>query len=94
MLMLNVLVAMLAVARLTRLVTDDRITIKMRLWAVNKWGKESWQSYYIHCAWCVSMWVSLLVMPAVVLLSGGSLLLAALTVPAASYVTGFLISKE
>ena len=94
MLMLNVIAATLAVARFTTLITDDKITMKLRLAVIEKWGKDSWQSVLIHCPWCVSVWVALLIMPAVVLLSGGSILLAALSVPAASYVTGFLASKE
>jgi hypothetical protein len=94
MLMLNLIVATLAVTRITRLFTTDKITVGYRRWVINKWGAESWQSVLAHCDWCFSIWVSLIVIPAVVLLSGGSLLLAALSVPAASYVTGFLISKE
>lgn len=94
MLIVQIVVAMLAVARLTRLLTQDKITIKIRQWIINRWGADSWQSTLIHCEWCTSIWVSLLVMPVVVLVSGGGVLLALLSVPAASYVTGFLISKE
>lgn len=94
MLILNMIVATLAVTRLTRLLTTDKIMNFYRRWVINKWGPESNQSILAHCDWCTSIWVSLLVMPVVVLLSGGSVFLAALAVPAASYVTGFLISKE
>jgi len=91
---LTVIMAMLAVTRITRLVTTDQLTVRLRQLVVRRWHEESWQVYLVHCDWCSSMWVALLVMPATVLLAGGSWLLAVLSVPAASYVTGFLVSKE
>jgi hypothetical protein len=49
----------LAVARLTRLVTLDQITLFLRRWIVNKWGEESLISYLVHCSWCSSIWIAL-----------------------------------
>lgn len=48
----------LAVARLTRLVTSDRIMLSFRRWVVNKFGGESEAAYLVHCRWCTSIWVA------------------------------------
>ena len=47
-----------AVARLTRLVTTDFVTLPMRRWAVNKWGEDSKLVYLLHCSWCSSLWIA------------------------------------
>lgn len=49
----------LAVARITRLVTLDRILLFLRRWVVNKYGEESLISYLVHCSWCSSIWIAL-----------------------------------
>ena len=92
--MFTIIVAMLAVTRLTRLFTTDKLLVGYRRWIIDRWGQDSWQSYWAHCDWCTSMWWALFVMPAVVLISGGTVLLAALSVPATSLVAGFILSKE
>jgi membrane protein required for beta-lactamase induction len=48
----------LAVTRLVRLIVDDAITQRFRLWFVNKYGDESMWTYLVHCTWCVSIWVA------------------------------------
>lgn len=50
------LIAALATARLTRLVTDDRITQAPRLWLLTRIDPEGLAGYLIHCTWCVSIW--------------------------------------
>lgn len=65
-----VLVA-LAVARLTLLVTSDRIMLAFRRWVVNKTGDESLWSYLVHCSRCVSLWIA----------GGGAIFWGALTLP-------------
>ncbi len=92
--MFTIIVAMLAVTRLSRLFTTDKLLVGYRRWIVDRWGQDSWQSYWAHCDWCTSMWWALIVMPAVVLVSGGTVLLAALSVPATSLVAGFILSRE
>ena len=59
--MINVLVLVvliLAVARLTRLITTDQITLPLRTFVIRKYGEESKTAYLIFCPWCVSIWVS------------------------------------
>lgn len=95
--------AFLAVARITRLFTEDRLLLGYRRWAVNKWGENSLAAYFVHCPWCTSIYVSTLVMPLTTWItlnhlhppvSGWlTLLLAALAIPAASHVAGML-NKE
>ncbi len=53
------LVVSLAVARVTRLVTADRIMLFLRRWVINKWGEESSMAYLVHCRACSSIWIAL-----------------------------------
>lgn len=80
------------VARLTRLLVEDRITVGYRRRVVKKYGKESLQAYFVHCPWCTSMWISPLIVPVILFPYPWVIALAA--IPAASYVAGFLASKE
>jgi hypothetical protein len=83
------IVAMLGVARLTMLIVDDRVLLSFRRWVINKWGDQSLPAYWVLCPWCVSIWWSAVVMP-VAILWPNRWVLAALAIPAASLVTGFL----
>jgi len=49
----------LAVARVTRLVTADRIMLFLRRWVVDKFGDESEVSYLFHCRACASVWIAI-----------------------------------
>ena len=83
MLILCLVAAVLAVARLAALVAEDDITIPFRRWVVRKTGPDSFISRLVHCApWCMSMWFALL-MPLVVIWPT-TLTLAILSVPAGS----------
>lgn len=62
-LLLSLIVATLAVARITRLLVEDKIMVGYRQWVVKKWGAESWPTYFAHCPWCTSFWVAVPVMP-------------------------------
>lgn len=93
MLPISLIVGFIAVARLTRLMVSDKLTVGYRQWVVGKWGKESWQVYWAHCPWCTSMWVSLLVMPVAVLWPN-QWVIAALAVPAGSMIAGLMLDKE
>ena len=93
MLITSLVVAALAVARLTRLVTSDKITVALRQWVVRKWGASSMPSYLFHCSWCMSLWISIPVMP-VAALFPNRWVIAILAIPAASYLAGFLANRE
>lgn len=57
----NVLVLVCAVvigARVTRLVTADRVFEPFRNWVFDTRGAESKLTYFVHCPWCVGMWVA------------------------------------
>jgi hypothetical protein len=88
-LILSLVVAMLAVSRLTMLLVDDKLTVGYRQWVVRKWGEESMISYLVHCPWCTSIWVAIPIMPVAVLLPN-VWTIAALSIPAASLVAGLL----
>jgi sterol desaturase/sphingolipid hydroxylase (fatty acid hydroxylase superfamily) len=49
----------LAVSRATTMLTTDRIFLSFRRWVVNKYGDESMMSYWVHCRYCVSIWMAL-----------------------------------
>lgn len=88
MILLSLVVGALAVARVTWLLYEDRITSPLRRWAVNKWGENSLPAYMAHCPWCISIWVALFIMPAAALWPN-KWVIAALAVPAASLVAGW-----
>lgn len=84
--------AVLAVARLTRLFVEDRITNKVRLGLIRRYGEQSLPAYFIHCPWCMSIWFAVVVMPVAVLWPN-RWVLAGLAIPAASYLTGIFASR-
>lgn len=90
------LVAAIAVSRITYFLTDDYLSSGYRRWVVNKWGDDSKMSYLVHCPWCTSIWVALVVMPMATftILPWNHVttwVLTALSIPAASMVSGLLI---
>lgn len=93
MLITSLVVAALAVARLTRLVCLDKITVGLRQAVIRKWGPESWAAKLILCPWCISVWIALPVMP-VATLFPNRWVIAVLSIPAAAYVVGFLANRE
>lgn len=95
---LVLVVLVLAVARVSRLVTTDQITLPLRTWVVNKWGEDGKAAYLIFCPWCVSIWVSGLFTPVTFLVAhapswGQTVWLAFLTLLAVSHATGLIASK-
>ena len=86
---LVLIVAMLAVSRLSMLFVDDRLLLSVRRFVVNRWGEDSLAAYWIHCNWCLSMAWAILVMPPAILWPN-RWVLAILSIPAASLVAGFL----
>lgn len=79
------LVLSLGCARLTRLVVEDEITLKIRALAMKRLGRNSSIVYLLHCRWCSGMWVSgiLCLFAAVTGLTGWAT--ATLLVPAVAY---------
>jgi hypothetical protein len=80
----------LATARLTRLVTTDRITETPRNALVRRLGAESKLAYLVHCDWCSSIYIAPAVTALVWWQPSGVWIAGAL---AASHVTGYLASR-
>lgn len=59
------ILAVLATARLTRLVTEDKLLEPFRFWLARRWPADSKRLYLFHCPWCFGMWVALVVAPVV-----------------------------
>lgn len=89
MTVLILIVWVLAVARLTRLVTRDKFPFEpFRKWATERLGTKSRLTYLVHCSWCTSIWIAFATAPAVVALSGVSWWWWPFLALAASYLTG------
>ena len=93
MTILALVVATLAVARLTRLLTVDQLAIGYRRWIVNRWGADSQWAYLAHCTWCTSFWIALPIMPAAALWPN-VWVIGVLSAFAASYIAGLLARLE
>lgn len=52
------LLALGATASLTRLVTDDQLTLPFRVWLIGKLGPEHPVAYAVGCPFCLSMWIA------------------------------------
>jgi hypothetical protein len=88
-LIISLVLGFLAVARITRLLTDDQLTVGYRRWVVKRYGPESLPSYLVHCPWCTSVWVAAPVMPVAVFFPY-IWVIALLAIPAASMVAGLM----
>lgn len=86
---LLVLLAVLAVARLTRLVNEDAILDRPRA-AVQRSKTHDSLVYFVTCPWCVSIWVGAGVAAAVWAWPCSWWVQVPLLALAASYVTGYL----
>lgn len=90
MLVLTLIAATLAVARLARLVAEDKITVGFRRAIINRFGPTAWITQLIHCApWCMSVWFSVL-MPVAVFWHN-QWTLAALSIPAGSMAAAVIL---
>lgn len=94
----TLLLAMLATARLTRMVTTDRIFLAPRAWAlrglIRRYGEDSLPPYLLTCDWCVSVYTGGAVAAAWVLAGETLGFQAPVAALALSYAAGFLASKE
>lgn len=59
----SLLVAALAVARITRLITSDFLTAGPRSALIRRLGTDHKISYLVTCPWCSSMWVASVAAP-------------------------------
>lgn len=91
---LAVILCALATARITRLITQDRITEAPRNAVLRRLSDESLLAYLIVCDWCASVYVG----GAVAAIGAGvhwwSWTMAAPAALAFSYIAGYLASKE
>ena len=99
-------VEVLAIARITRLITTDRVPFGVPRAAVIAWAwkrrarsdirtgevnqKDPYAAELLSCPWCMSMWVALAVLLVLRHLPGWRFLARVL---AASYVAGFLAER-
>lgn len=67
---LLLLLAVLAVARLTRLIAVDKILEPFRFWLGRRWPADSQRLYLFHCVWCLSIWIAAVVVPLVWVFGG------------------------
>ena len=93
MLVLSLIVAVLATARITRLLYEDQLTIGYRRWVVKRWGENSKMAYLVHCPWCTSIWVAGPIMP-IATIWPNKWIIAALAIPAASMLSGLMLDRE
>lgn len=95
---MGLLLAALATARVTRLITTDRLTERPRLWLLTlavRWrGEESMLAYLLTCPWCVSVYAGAGMAGAWYAWGGERWFLAVTAALAFSYITGALASRE
>lgn len=106
---ITLLVYVLAVARVTRLVNEDKVTERAREWLVDRawriarpqvpgpsrpWADEPLLAYLITCPWCASIWVGAVAAPLVYFLGSSPWLLVPALALAFSYVTGYLAQQN
>lgn len=90
----TLLLAFLATARITRLITSDRLTQGPRLWAAEKTEERAPMLFYlITCDWCASVYVGAVVAGAWAAWADTLWFQAPALALGASYVTGFLAER-
>lgn len=88
---------LLAVARVTRLITSDRITERPRNFLLRKFlarNQESLTAYLMVCSWCSSVYVGAAAAGAWYVWGDTMCYQAVALALAASHVTGVLASRE
>jgi hypothetical protein len=89
-LILTMVVAAFAAARLARLIAEDEITVSFRRAVINQFGPSAGITKLIHCApWCMSMWFSVLVPVSV--FWHNQWVLAAFSIPAGSMAAAMIL---
>lgn len=96
--MTTLILAALATARLTRMVTTDRITLAPRKWLlrrlVHRYGEDHLLPYLVVCDWCVSVYIGAGITAAWVTVGETLWFQAPAAALALSYAAGFLASKD
>lgn len=87
-------IAVLAAARITRLITQDTITAPLRMRAVNRMGIESKGAELIQCQWCTGMWAAAATVGAAWAWHDRWWLQLPLTILAAAYMVGWITSGD
>lgn len=90
--LITLLIGALATARITRLVTTDRITLAPRTWIQIRLDPDGLPAYLITCDWCASVYAGAGV--AAALAYGPAWTVWALAALAFSYTAGWLAAKE
>lgn len=91
--MTALVLAALAVARLTRMVTTDRLFLGPRMWLIKRLDRESLLAYLIVCDWCVSVYAGLAMGGAWYLWGDTRAFLGITGALAFSYVAGWLAER-
>lgn len=86
----------LALARITRLVTEDKVFERPRsaLWAFLADHRRPQLLYLSSCRWCASIWLSIPTLLIAYYHTSNPLVLIPAAALAGSYVTGFLAGHE
>lgn len=88
---LTMILVALSTYRLTRLVTADRITQKLREAII---ARGEMIGYLTTCDWCLSIWLAPIPTSLVVMFPGNRLILIGLMALSASALTGLLAGVE
>lgn len=96
---LLVLLTLIAVARATRIVTDDAITEPLRRWVINHRPAPAEDGedpivYLIHCRWCASIWLAFPAASAVYFWGGTAAVQIVVLALAASHISGLIAHAE
>jgi hypothetical protein len=92
--LITLLLAVLATARLTRIVTSDYITAGPRRWLLRHLEGREMMQYLIVCNWCASVYVAAAVAVTGWLWADTAVWTWTAAALAASHVTGWLASRE
>lgn len=90
----SLVLTVLAVARLTRLVNADVLTERPRVWLLNRLDGHQMLQYLLVCPWCLSMYLGAGGAAAWWVWGSDTRYTAVCLVFTASYVAGWLGSKE
>jgi len=88
---ITIILVALSTYRLTRLITADRITQKLREAVI---ARGEMVGYLATCDWCLSIWLAPIPTGLAVMFPGNRLILIGLLALSASALTGLLASLE
>src|SRR5678815_3816982 len=87
-------IAVLAAARITRIITTDTITAGIRMRLVNALGIESKAAELLQCNWCAGMWAAAGTVTAAWVWGDHWWAVWPLSVLAAAYMVGWIMSGD